>query len=383
MTRKDTKLVEGGRKPAEQFGAVNTPVYRASTILFPNVEALLKETQPYTYGRRGTPSTRALEEAICELEDGARTVLTPSGLSACTLAILAVCGAGDHLLITDSAYGPTRNFCKGTLKRFGVEVEFYDPLIAGSIDKLFRANTKAVFLESPGSQTFEVQDVPAIAKLAHAKNVAVILDNTWATPLYFDALKHGADLSVHALTKYIGGHADVNAGSITANAAYAERLATAHFEIGFTLNGDEAFLALRGLRTLAVRLKRHQETAMALARWLQTRPEVARVLYPALESDPGHAIWKRDFTGATGLFGVVLKPVSDKAVAAMIDGLKLYGIGYSWGGYESLIIPARFSRTHKTFKPEGPVLRTHAGLEDVEDLKADLAAGFERLKKAS
>jgi cystathionine beta-lyase len=383
VTRKDTKLVEGGRKPAEQFGAVNTPVYRASTILFPNVEALLKETQPYTYGRRGTPTTRALEEAICELEGGARTVLTPSGLSACTLAILAVCSAGDHLLITDSAYGPTRNFCKGTLKRFGIEVEFYDPLIAGGIEKLFRANTKAVFLESPGSLTFEVQDVPAIARLARAKNIAVILDNTWATPLYFEALTHGADLSVHALTKYIGGHADVNAGSITANAAHAERLAAAHFEIGFTLNGDEAFLALRGLRTLAVRLKRHQETAMALARWLQTRPEVARVLYPALESDPGHAIWKRDFTGATGLFGVVLKPVSDKAVAAMIDGLKLYGIGYSWGGYESLIIPARFSRTHKTFKPEGPVLRIHAGLEDVEDLKADLAAGFERLKKAS
>lgn len=383
MTRKDTKLVESGRKPAEQFGAVNTPVYRASTILFPNVEALLKETQPYTYGRRGTPSTRALEEAVCDLEGGTRTVLTPSGLSACTLAILAVCGAGDHLLITDSAYGPTRNFCKGTLKRFGIDVEFYDPLIAGGIEKLFRANTKAVFLESPGSQTFEVQDVPAIAKLARAKNIAVILDNTWATPMYFDALKHGADLSVHALTKYIGGHADVNAGAITANAAYAERLATAHFEIGFTLNGDEAFLALRGLRTLAVRLQRHQKTAMTLARWLQTRPEVARVLYPALESDPGHAIWKRDFTGATGLFGVVLKPVSDKAVAAMIDGLKLYGIGYSWGGYESLIIPARFSRAHKTFKHEGPVLRIHAGLEDVEDLKADLAAGFERLKKAS
>ncbi len=383
MTHKDTKLVEAGRTPVEQFGAVNTPVYRASTILFPNVEALLKEAQPYTYGRRGTPSTRALEEAIRELEGGARTVLTPSGLSACTLAILALCGAGDHLLITDSAYGPTRNFCKGTLKRFGVEVEFFEPTIAGGIAKLFRANTKALFLESPGSQTFEMQDVPAIAKLARAKNIAVILDNTWATPLYFDALKHGADLSVHAITKYIGGHADVNAGSITANATYAERLAEAHFQIGFTLNGDEAFLALRGLRTLAVRLSRHQQTALALAHWLVTRPEVSRVLYPALESDPGHAIWKRDFTGATGLFGVVLKPCSDKTLAAMIDGLKLFGIGYSWGGYESLIIPSRFSRNHKTFTPEGPVLRIHAGLEAVEDLQADLISGFERLAEAA
>ncbi len=383
MTRKETKLVEGGRKPQQQFGAVNTPVYRASTILFPDTETLLKESQPYTYGRRATPTTRALEEAICELEGGARTVLTPSGLSACTLAILAVCGAGNHLLITDSAYGPTRNFCKGTLKRFGVETEFFTPNIAGGIAKLFRANTKAVFLESPGSQTFEVQDVPAIAACARAKNIAVILDNTWATPLYFDALGKCADISVHAITKYIGGHADVNGGAVTVNAAYKDRLTETHDSLGFTLASDEAFLALRGLRTLSVRLKRHQETAMALARWLQTRPEVARVLYPALESDPGHALWKRDFTGATGLFGVVLKPASDKAVAAMIDGLKLFGIGYSWGGYESLIIPARFSRTHKTFTAEGPVLRIHAGLEDVEDLKADLTSGFERLGKAA
>jgi cystathionine beta-lyase len=382
VTRKDTKLVEGGRKPREQFGAVNTPVYRASTILFPDTETLLKESQAYTYGRRATPTTRALEEALCDLEDGARTVLTPSGLSACTLAILAVCSAGDHLLITDNAYGPTRHFCEGVLKRFGVEAEFFEPNTK-DIAKLFRANTKAVFLESPGSQSFEVQDVPAIATAARAKGIAVILDNTWATPLFFDALGKGADLSVLAVTKYIGGHADVNAGAITANAAYAERLAVTHHQIGFALASDEAFLALRGLRTLAVRLKRHQETALTLARWLQTRPEVARVLYPALESDPGHAIWKRDFTGATGLFGVVLKPASDKAVAAMLDGLEHFGMGYSWGGFESLIIPARFARTHKTFRAEGPVLRIHAGLEDVEDLKADLAAGFERLGKTA
>ncbi|MGQ0740832.1 MAG: cystathionine beta-lyase [Alphaproteobacteria bacterium] len=382
MTRKDTTLIESGRKPHEQFGAVNTPVYRASTILFPSVEALRKESQPYTYGRRATPTTRALEEAICKLEGGARTVLTPSGLSACTLAILAACSAGDHLLITDSAYGPTRHFCKGTLARYGIEAEFFEPRVAGGIAKAFRANTKAVFLESPGSLTFEVQDVPAIAAAAHAKKILVILDNTWATPLYFNALEMGTDYSVLALTKYIGGHADVNAGSVTAHAVHAERLVRTHHEIGLTIAGDEAYLGLRGLRTLAVRLSRHQETATALARWLQSRPEVERVLYPALEGDPGHAIWKRDFGGATGLFGVVLKPCSEKAVAAMIDGLKLFGIGYSWGGYESLIIPAHFSREHHTFEAEGPVLRIHVGLEDVEDLKADLAAGFERLAKA-
>lgn len=382
MTRKDTKLVEGGRKPAEQFGAVNTPVYRASTILFPDVEALRSESQPYTYGRRATPTTRALEEAICELEGGARALLTPSGLSACTISILAVCGAGDHLLITDSAYGPTRHFCKTALKRLGVEATFFDPCAGAAIAKEFRPNTKCVFLESPGSQTFEVQDVPAIAKAAHERNIAVILDNTWATPFYFDAFGKGADISVLAVTKYIGGHADVNVGSITANAAHKERIEQTHDAIGITISGDEAFLALRGLRTLSVRLKRHQETALALARWLQSREEVARVLYPALQDDPGYAIWKRDFEGATGLFGVVLKPCSDQALAAMVDGLKLFGIGYSWGGYESLILPARFSREHKTFKAEGPLLRIHAGLEDVDDLKADLEAGFERLGKA-
>ena len=382
MTRKDTKLVELGRNPSAHNGAVNVPVYRVSTVIFPDVETMLTENQPYTYGRRGTPTTRALEEAICALEGGARTVLTPSGLSACTLSILAVCGAGDHILVADSVYGPTRIFCDKMAKRFGITTTYFEPLIGGGIAKLFRTETKAVFLESPGSLTFEVQDVPAIAAAARPKGIAVIIDNTWATPLHFNALAHGCDLSVHSATKYIAGHADALLGTVTANAAYKDKLVAAHGTLGLCASGDDAFLTLRGLRTLGARLRRQQETATELAVWLKSRDEVARILYPPLHDDPGHAIWKRDFTGACGLFGVVLKPASPKAVAAMLDGLKHFGLGYSWGGFESLIIPARY---HRDFPPkfEGPLIRIHAGLEDVEDLRADLAAGLERFKQAS
>lgn len=382
MTRKDTKLVELGRNPPAHNGAVNVPVYRVSTVLFPDVETMLTEKQPYTYGRRGTPTTRALEEAICALEGGARTVLTPSGLSACTLSILAVCGAGDHILVADSVYGPTRIFCDKMATRFGVSTTYFEPLIGGGIAKLFRPKTKAVFLESPGSLTFEVQDVPAIAAAARAKNIAVIIDNTWGTPLYFNALAHGCDLSVHSATKYIAGHADALLGTVTANAAYKDKLVAAHGTLGLCASGDDAYLTLRGLRTLGARLRRQQETATELAVWLKSRDEVARILYPPLHDDPGHAIWKRDFTGACGLFGVVLKPASDKAVAAMLDGMKHFGLGYSWGGFESLVVPTRY---HRDFPPkfEGPLIRIHAGLEDVEDLKADLATGLERLKQAS
>jgi len=380
MTRKETKLVQVGRQPSLHAGAVNTPVYRMSTVLFPDVETLLSGGQPYTYGRRGTPTTRALEDAICELEGGARTVLTPSGLSACTLAILSVCKAGDHILVADSVYGPTRVFCERVAQRYGVTASYFEPTIGAKLKDQFRPETKAVFLESPGSLTFEVQDVPAIAAAAHKKGIAVILDNTWATPLYFDALGHGVDLSVQAATKYIGGHADVLLGTVTANAAYKDRLLQTHGDLGLCSSGDEAFLALRGLRTLSVRLRRHQESATEIAAWLRSRPEVARVIYAPLHDDPGHALWKRDFTGASGLFGVVLREAGDKAIAAMIDGMKLFGIGASWGGFESLILPARF---HRAFPPnlEGPLLRLHIGLEDVDDLKTDLVAGFERLRQ--
>lgn len=383
MTKKDTKLVDVGRAPSLHAGAVNTPVYRVSTVLFPDVESMSDNSQPYTYGRRGTPTTRALEDALCELEGGARTVLTPSGLSGCLLAILTACGAGDHMLVTDSIYGTTRVSCQRLAKRLGITTTFFSPTItAAKLKDQFRPETKAVFLESPGSITFEVQDAPAIAAAAHEKGIAVIFDNTWATPLHFDALGHGVDLSVQSATKYIGGHADVLLGSVTANAAWAERLVHAHGDLGLCASGDDAFLTLRGLRTLGVRLRRHQESATELAIWLKNRPEVARVLYPPLHEDPGHALWKRDFTGACGLFSIVLRDASDEAVAAMLNGMKHFGLGYSWGGFESLALHAHYHRSFPK-KLEGPLIRLHIGLENVDDLKADLAAGFERLRGIS
>lgn len=380
---KDTTLTRAGREGAHHYGVVNTPVYRASTILFRDTATLDTQAVPFTYGLRGNPTVRSLETAICELEGAARTVLVGSGLNAVATAIMTVCGAGDHLLVADSCYGPTRIFCDRTLKRFGVETTYYDPLVGAGIEPLFRANTRAVFCESPGSLTFEVQDIPAIAAVARAKGAAVLLDNTWATPLHFAAIGHGADLSIQAVTKYIGGHADVLMGYVAANERHAERLADLHRNLGLYASGDDCYLALRGLRTMGVRLKRHQETALALARWLQARPEVSRVLYPALESDPGHALWKRDFTGACGLFGVVLKPATHKQVAALMDGLKHFGIGFSWGGYESLIVTSNVHRSLAPFAAEGPLIRIHAGLEDPGDLIADLAAGFDRFGDAA
>ncbi len=381
--KKDTTLTSAGRKTRAHVGVVNTPVYRASTILYPDLAALDAHAMPFTYGRHGNPTTQSLEEAIAQLEGAAAVSLVPSGLGAVTSAILSVCSAGDHLLMADTCYAPTRIFCDKLLKRMGVQTTFYDPLIGAGITALFKPNTKAAFCESPGSLTFEVQDVPAIAAAAHAHGVSVLLDNTWATPLYFNALAHGADLSIQAVTKYIGGHADVMMGYIAANESHAQRIADFHRQFGLYVSGDDAFLALRGLRTLAVRLKRHEETALRLALWLRDRPEVSRVLYPALDGDPGHAIWRRDFTGASGLFGVVLKPVSRPALAAMMDGLAHFGMGFSWGGYESLIVPSDIHRTASKFIADGPVIRIHAGLEDPDDLIADLTAGFARLKAAA
>jgi cystathionine beta-lyase len=383
VTKRDTKLVELGREPSLHAGAVNTPVYRVSTVLFPDVESMFDGSQAYTYGRRGTPTTHALEDAFCELEGGARTVLTPSGLSACMLAIVTVCGAGDHMLVTDSVYGTTRTSCQRLAKRLGINTTFFAPTTpAAKLKEQFRPETKAVFLESPGSITFEVQDVPAIAAAAHEKGIAVIFDNTWATPLHFDALGLGVDLSVQSATKYIGGHADVLLGAVTANAEYKERLVHTHGDLGLCASGDDAFLTLRGLRTLSVRLKRHQESATELAIWLKTRPEVARVLYPPLHDDPGHALWKRDFTGGCGLFSIVLRDASQEAVAAMLNGMKHFSLGYSWGGFESLALPCHYHRSFPK-KFEGPLIRLHIGLENVDDLKADLIAAFERLRGVS
>jgi cystathionine beta-lyase len=317
------------------------------------------------------------------LEGAKKTIFVPSGLNAVATALMSVCSAGDHVLMADTCYAPSRIFCDKTLKRLGIETTYYDPLIGANIKFLLRSNTKAVFCESPGSLTFEVQDIPAIAEVAHAHGVAVLLDNTWATPLHYRAFDHGADLSIQAVTKYIGGHADVMMGYIAANEPYASRLEDFHNNSGLYVSGDDCFLALRGLRTLAVRLKRHQETATTLARWLRKRPEVSRVLYPALEDDSGHVIWKRDFTGACGLFGVVLKPTSHKAVSALLEGLTHFGLGFSWGGYESLAVPSDVRRTATKFAAEGPVIRIHAGLEDAGDLIDDLSSGFERLQAAS
>jgi cystathionine beta-lyase len=376
----ETRLVTAGRDPQAQFGFVNPPVYHASTVLYPNAADQVAHRARYQYGRRGTPTSEALESAIAELEGEAcaGVALLPSGLSAISTALIAAAGAGDHILVSDSAYKPTRVFCDGVFKRLGVDTTYYDPLIGAGITKLFKPNTKAVFVEAPGSQTFEMQDIPAIAQAAHAKGALVLMDNTWATPLYFRAFDKGVDLSIQAGTKYIGGHSDIMFGTVSANARAAPALKDVVHHMGLCVGPDDIYLALRGLRTLAVRLARHNESGLRVARWLAARPEVLRVLHPALESDPGHAIWKRDFSGACGLFSVVLKPANEKKVHAFMDALALFGMGFSWGGFESLVISFDSAeyRTATKWAPGGPTLRFHIGLEDPGDLIADLEQGF-------
>jgi cystathionine beta-lyase len=383
--RTSTNIVHSGRDPFAHHGFVNPPVYRGSTVLFKSLEAFEKREQRYVYGRRGTPTTDALEEAICTLEGGVRTWLTPSGAAAIAAALLAFTKAGDHILVADTVYQPTRKMCNGILKRFGVETTFYDPLIGADITKLMKPNTTVVFLESPGSQTFEVQDIPAIAAAAKAKGAWVLMDNTWASPLYFKPFEHGVDVSIQAATKYIVGHADAMLGSITGNERAAPIMLDETQSIGICAGTEEVYLGMRGIRTIEVRLERHWRSGLDIARWLEQRPEVSRVLHPALESDPGHALWKRDFLGASGLFAFELKPVPKKAVAAMLDGLQLFGMGASWGGFESLVLPFNATpyRTATKWQTEGPTVRVHIGLEDVADLKDDLDAGFARLKTAS
>jgi cystathionine beta-lyase len=379
-----TRLSHAGRDPARFHGFVNTPIYRGSTVLYPTLDTLLADDQEYSYGRLGTPTVAALQEALAELEGGHATVLTPSGLSAITTAILSFVSSGDHVLVTDSVYRPTRRFCDTVLKRLGVSTTYYDPEIGGGISELLTDRTKLVFTESPGSQTFEVQDIPAIAEASHAAGAEVIMDNTWATPLYFRPFDHGVDVVVHAATKYLVGHADAMLGVITTSEPTTGPVAKTHDILGLCPGPEDVYLGLRGLRTLEVRLQRHQETALVLADWLAQRPEVSKVIHPARPDHPGHALWQRDFTGSSGLFAVVLKPASHDALAAMLDGLDLFGMGYSWGGYESLILPFDPStyRTATRWQVEGPSLRLHVGLEDIDDLKADLDAGFARLASA-
>jgi cystathionine beta-lyase len=378
--RPATELVRAGRTPFEHAGFVNTPIYRGSTVLSRTADEFLAHKGRYTYGRRGTPTTEALGEALAGLEGGAGVVLTPSGLSAITTALLAVLKSGDHLLMVDTAYNPTRVFCNMVLARLGVEIAYYDPLVGAGIAGLIKPNTRAIFLEAPGSLSFEMQDIPAITAVARSRGIVSIMDNTWATPLYFRPHDFGVDLSLEAGTKYLGGHADLNLGWVSATKEHFAKLKDTCGTLGLCPGPEDTFLALRGLRTLDVRLARHMQSGLKVAGFLAQHPKVLRVLHPALEGDPGHAIWQRDFKGACGLFSVVLKPTANSAVP-FIDALTLFGIGASWGAYESLAIPfdcAKF-RTATKWNPGGPTVRLHIGLEDPDDLIEDLEQGLAKL----
>ncbi|MFM7085214.1 MAG: cystathionine beta-lyase, partial [Hyphomicrobium sp.] len=350
-----TEVVHSGRNPFEHHGFVNVPVYRGSTVLFPNLETLEKQSQTFTYARHGTPTVRALEDAISQLEFGHATKLTPSGYQAITTAILAFVESGQHILVTDNVYEPTRHFCDYILKRMGIETEYYDPLIGSGIAQLVRPNTSLIYVESPGSLTFEIQDIPAIAKVAHEKNLWLIADNTWATPLFCNPLTLGADVSIHSATKYLVGHADALLGTITSNERASKHLEKAYRTLGVCAGSEEIFLGLRGLRTLSVRLEKHQNTGLELAQWLSARSEILNVIHPALPSHKQHLVWKRDFKGSNGLFTVILKPVPKTALAAFLDGLKVFTMGFSWGGFESLVIPFNTSkcRTATSWKIDG------------------------------
>jgi cystathionine beta-lyase len=382
--RPDTRLVHGGRRAEWRGRLVNPPVHRASTILFDSV-AQMRAAAPafgeYYYGLHGTPTQWALCEALTGMEPGAAgTMLYSSGLAAVTAALLSVLSAGDELLMSDSVYGPTRRFCDGFLKRCGVATRYYDPLVGAGISELIGERTRAIFLESPGSLTMEVQDVPAICAAAKGRGVATLLDNTWATPLYFPAIAAGIDLSILAGTKYIGGHADVMLGSVTATADWYPKLERTSWDLGHSVSPDDAWLCSRGLRTMGVRLRQHEASALGIARWLKAQPQVAAVLHPALPDCPGHEIWRRDFKGSSGLFAFVLKGGGDEERTRFVEALELFGLGYSWGGYESLVVPAdpERIRTATRWTAEGPLVRLQIGLEDTDDLIEDLAAGLAR-----
>ena len=379
----NTRLAHAGYNPRDFHGFVNPPVVHASTVLFPDAKTMATRNQKYTYGTRGTPTTDALALAIDELEGSAGTVIVPSGLAAVTVPLLAFLSAGDHLLIVDSVYHPTRNFADTMLKRLGVTTEYYDPAIGAGIADLMRPETKVVFTESPGSNTFDMQDIPAIAKAARARDAIVMMDNTWATPIYFKPLDHGVDISIHAATKYPAGHSDVLLGTVSANERCWPTLREGFQTLGACAAPDDSYQVLRGLRTMGVRLAQHQKSALEIARWLEGQPGVARVLHPALESFPGHALWKRDFCGASGIFSIVLDGGGEKQAHAFLDSLEIFGLGYSWGGYESLAVHVFLGdRTVAKGDHEGPVMRLQIGLEDADDLKADLERGLEAARKA-
>jgi len=376
-----TRLAHAGPSPHDNHGFVNPPVFHGSTVLAPTLEAAQDRTRRYVYGRQGTPTMTALEQTVTDIEGAAGTVLTSSGLEACTVALLSSTKAGDHVLVADNVYGPTRRFCDRVLARFGVETTYFDPALGAGVAALFRDNTTTMFLEAPGSLTFEMSDIPALASAAKQRGLTVAMDNTWATPVYFRPLEHGVDLSIQAATKYFGGHSDLLLGTVAANEAAYPALKDMRLFLGVNVGPDDVSNTLRGMRTLPLRLARHFESGVTVARWLEGRPEVERVLHPALESDPGHTVWKRDFTGACGLFAMVLKPCSKAQLSAFVDGLRYFGIGASWGGFESLITcpdPGAM-RTATPWTTAGPLVRLHIGLENPADLIADLEEGFGRL----
>lgn len=380
--QRETRLLVAGRDPHANHGIVNPPVYHASTIVYPTLAALEEaDRTPYQgtrYGRRGTPTTFALEDAVAELEGGFRSIAVPSGLAAITTCLLALLKSGDHLLVADTVYGPTRRFCDAILRDLGIRTDYFDPL--ADVTPLITERTRCVFVESPGSLTFEVQDIAAIAAAAHAAGAVVVMDNTWSAGLLFQPFVHGVDISIQAATKYIVGHSDVMLGLITTTEAAFLTVKRCSSLLGTAAGPDDCYLALRGLRTLATRLAHHERTALALVDWLGGQSMVSAVLHPSLPSCPGHDIWRRDFRGCNGLLSIVLEPRPHEAVAAMLDGMRLFAMGYSWGGYESLIVPfdPRPVRTASRWEHSGPCLRLHAGLEHVDDLITDLAAGLKR-----
>lgn len=380
----ETVLTHTGRHPENQFGFVNTPVYRGSTVLFKSLADLEAQQQRYLYGRAGNPTTESVEAVVTELEGAFRTRLVPSGLAAITIALLSCVKAGDDVLISDSAYEPGRKFADGFLDRMGVTTRYYDPRVGAGLSDLMLPNTRAVLAESPGSLTFEVQDIPALAMAAHAGGARLIVDNSWASPLYHKPLALGADVVVHSGTKMFIGHSDAFAGTISATEAAWPDVEATRAALGFFTSGDEAFLVARGLRTLAIRMKEHQERALDIAQWLEKQPEVTAVYHPALPSHPDHVLWKRDFTGSGSLFGVLLAPAPRASVAAFVDHLELFTMGYSWGGYESLCLPVKLgkNRTARPWTTEGNLFRLHIGLEGVDDLKADLTAAIDRYARA-
>lgn len=381
----ETIVTHAGRDPQQHWGYVNTPVYRGSTIVFPTLDALESTEPRFDYGRTGNPSSASVEEVISELEGAAGTVLAPSGLSAISLALMTVLRSGDDVLITDSAYQPTRRVADGLLTRMGIKVRYYDPRAGVALEQLLTDGTRAIFVESPGSLTFEVQDLPAIARLAQARDIAVIVDNSWATPIFHNPLALGADIVVHAGTKMFVGHSDTMFGTASANETWARDLRSTHRQLGLCAAPDDCFMAARGLRTLAIRMKEHNERSTALAAWLEEQPGVLRVIHPALPGHPDHAVFERDFRGAGSVFSVLLDAGPRAALAAMVDGFELFGMGWSWGGYESLCLPIHpgKSRTATAWDEPGPMLRLHTGFEGLEDLKADLAAGLARYRAAS